>query len=348
MFNSIRGLFSQDLSIDLGTANTIIYRRSRGIMLNEPSVVAVRGNSRGQKNILAIGEMAKNMVGRTPGSIEAIRPLRDGVIADFTLTEKMLQYFIRKTHQNRFLTPSPRVLICVPCGSTQVERRAIRESALGAGARKVYLIEEPLAAAIGAGLAVNEASGSMVVDIGGGTTEVATLSLNGTVYAASAKAGGDLMDEAIIQYMKQSYGTLIGEATAEQIKLEIGSAVADQKDDKKMEVYGRNISEGIPRSVVISRSEISEALDTPIKQILAAVHKALEETPPELGADISAKGISLTGGGALLHNLDKRIFQSTGIECIIADDPLTCVALGGGMALEMLDKHKMTDIFTEE
>lgn len=349
MFNFIRGLFSQDLSIDLGTANTLIYRRSKGIVLNEPSVVAVRANNRGQKNVLAIGELAKTMVGRTPGSIEAIRPLRDGVIADFTVTEKMLQYFIRKTHQNRFLTPSPRVLVCVPCSSTQVERRAIRESALGAGARKVYLIEEPLAAAIGAGLSVNEASGSMVVDIGGGTTEVATLSLNGSVYAASTKVGGDSMDEAIIRYMRQQYGTLIGEVTAEHIKIQIGAAmISGDKEDKKIEVHGRNIAEGIPHAVELSRGEIAEALEEPVNQIVVSVHTALERTPPELGADIATKGITLTGGGALLHQLDQRIAQSTGIKCMVAQEPLTCVAMGGGMALDMLNKHKLIDIFSEE
>lgn len=349
MFNFFRGLFSQDLSIDLGTANTLIYRPSKGIVLNEPSVVAVRANHRGQKSELAFGELAKNMLGRTPGGIEAVRPLRDGVIADYAVTEKMLHYFIRKAHQSRFLTPSPRVLICVPCSSTQVERRAIRESALGAGARKVYLIEEPLAAAIGAGLSVNEASGSMVVDIGGGTTEVATLSLNGSVYASSTKTGGDSMDESIVRYIRQQYGTLIGEVTAERIKIEIGAALVEGSvEEKKIEIHGRNIAKGIPHVLELTRSEIAKALEEPINQIIVAVHTALENTPPELASDIAGKGITLTGGGALLNNLNKRITESTGIECVVAEDPLTCVALGGGMALEMLDKWKLTDIFTEE
>ncbi len=348
MFNIIRGLFSQDLSIDLGTANTLIYSRGKGIVLNEASVVAVRDNAKGQKNIVAVGEEAKNMLGRTPGSIQAIRPMRDGVIADFNITEKMLQHFIRKAHQSTLFSPSPRVLVCVPCGSTQVERRAIRESALGAGARQVHLIEEPLAAAIGAGIPVNEASGSMVVDIGGGTTEVATLSLNGSVYAASVKIGGDAFDEAIVRYVRQKYGTLIGESTAERIKKEIATAYVGDSEVLSMEIHGRNIAEGIPHCITLTNHEISEALEDPLNSIITAMRSALEKTPPELGADIASKGITLTGGGALLNGLDKLITMHTGINVVIADDPLSCVALGGGMALEMLDKYKMTDLFTTE
>ena len=260
MLSAFRGLFSHDLSIDLGTANTLVYIRGKGIVLDEPSVVAVRDGHRGQKTIVAIGEEAKNMLGRTPGSIQAIRPMKDGVIADFHITEKMLQHFIRKAHQSTIFTPSPKVLVCVPCGSTQVERRAIRESARGAGARQVYLIQEPLAAAIGAGLSINEANGSMVVDIGGGTTEVATLSLNGSVYSDSTKIGGDTFDEAIIRYVRQKYGTLIGETTAESIKKEIGTALAEG-EPKEYEVRGRNIALGIPHSITLTNYEVSEALE---------------------------------------------------------------------------------------
>ena len=347
MFSLIRGLFSNDLSIDLGTANTLIYSRGKGIVLNEPSVVAVRENARGQKSILAVGQEANSMLGRTPGNIHAIRPMRDGVIADFNITEKMLQHFIRKAHKSTFLSPSPRVLVCVPCGSTQVERRAIRESALGAGARQVQLIEEPLAAAIGAGIPTSEASGSMVVDIGGGTTEIATISLNGTVYADSTKIGGDAFDEAIVRYVRQKYGTLIGYRTAEHIKMEIGTAMSDS-EPRELEVRGRNIAAGIPHSITISSHEVCEALEDPLNAILTSMRSALEKTPPELGADIASKGITLTGGGALLNGLDRLIKQNTHIDVNIADDPLSCVALGGGIALEMLDKHKMTDLFTTE
>ncbi len=360
MFNIIRGLFSHDLSIDLGTANTLIYSKGQGIVLNEPSVVAVRTNKRGQQTIEAVGEEAKNMLGRTPGSIQAIRPMRDGVIADFNTTEKMLQHFIRKAHKSTFFTPSPRVLVCVPCASTQVERRAIKESALGAGARQVYLIEEPLAAAIGAGISVNEAFGSMVVDIGGGTTEVATLSLNGCVYADSTKVGGDAFDVAIVRYVRQKYGTLIGETTAENIKKEIGSAFPGKAPKKgtvktspngkplQMKVRGRNIAEGIPHTITLTRQEVAEALEEPLNAIITAMRNALERTPPELAADIANKGITLTGGGALLHGIDKLIGKHTSIDVNIADEPLNCVALGGGIALDMLDKYKTTDLFTSE
>ncbi|MFM8333439.1 MAG: rod shape-determining protein, partial [Candidatus Methylumidiphilus sp.] len=284
MFKRLRGYFSNDLSIDLGTANTLIYIRGQGIVLNEPSVVAIREDrARGSKTIAAVGAAAKSMLGRTPGNITAIRPLKDGVIADFTVTEKMLQYFIHKVHKSKMLRPSPRVLICVPCGSTQVERRAIKESAAGAGAREVYLIEEPMAAAIGAGLPVAEARGSMVIDIGGGTSEVAVISLNGIVYSASVRIGGDRLDDAIMNYVRRNYGTLIGEATAERIKHTIGTAYPGS-EVREIEVKGRNLSEGVPRSFVLNSNEILEALQEPLQGIVGAVKVALEQTPPELGA----------------------------------------------------------------
>ena len=338
MFNSFRGFFSTDLSIDLGTANTLIYMRGKGIILNEPSVVAIREEpGRGGKVIEAVGADAKRMLGRTPGNITAIRPLKDGVIADFTVTEKMLQHFIRKAHGNSFFRPSPRVLVCVPYGSTQVERRAIRESAQGAGARKVYTIDEPMAAAIGAGMPVDEARGSMVLDIGGGTSEVAVISLNGIVYAASVRIGGDRFDEAIIAYVRRNYGTLIGEATAERIKHEIGSAVPGE-EVREIEVKGRNLSEGVPRAFTISSNEILEALQEPLSGIVGAVKTALEQTPPELGSDVAERGIVLTGGGALLRDMDRLLMEETGLPVVIADDPLTCVARGGGRALELADE----------
>ena len=346
MFKFIRGIFSNDLSIDLGTANTLIYVRDKGIVLNEPSVVAIRDNQRGQRSIVAVGEEAKMMLGRTPGNIIATRPLKDGVIADFHVTEKMLQHFIRKVHQSRFLKPSPRVLVCVPCGSTQVERRAIRESAAGAGAREVHLIEEPMAAAIGAGMPVSEASGSMVVDIGGGTTEVATLSLNGIVYSDSVKVGGDKFDEAIIRYIRNEFKMLIGEATAERIKKEIGTAVAEE-EPVEMEIRGRDLTEGVPRSFTINSHQINQAIQEPLRSIVSAVRTALERTPPELGSDVSEHGIVITGGGALLKNIDDLIADETGVPTYIADDPLTCVARGGGRALEIMDEKGM-DLFTEE
>lgn len=348
MFERLRGMFSNDLSIDLGTANTLIYVRGQGIVLDEPSVVAIRQDKGpgGPRSIAAVGVEAKRMLGRTPGNITAIRPLKDGVIADFTVTEKMLQHFIRKVHEGRFLKPSPRVLVCVPCGSTQVERRAIRESAAGAGARDVFLIEEPMAAAIGAGMPVEEASGSMVLDIGGGTTEVAVISLNGIVYSASVRIGGDLFDEAIVNYVRRNYGSLIGESTAEKIKKEIGSAYPGN-EVKEMEVRGRNLAEGIPRSFTLNSNEILEALQDPLSGIVSAVKTALEQTPPELGADVAERGIVLTGGGALLRDLDRLLVEETGLPAIVAEDPLTCVARGGGRALEMLDERG-TDVFTFE
>ncbi|HEB81917.1 MAG TPA: rod shape-determining protein [Gammaproteobacteria bacterium] len=338
--NRFRGMFSNDLSIDLGTANTLIYARGRGIVLNEPSVVAIRQDRGpgGPKTIEAFGKDAKGMLGRTPQNITAIRPMRDGVIADFNITEKMLQHFIRSVHESKILRPSPRVLICVPCGATQVERRAIRESAAGAGARKVYLIDEPMAAAIGAGMPVDEPRGSMVLDIGGGTSEVAVISLNGIVYSASVRVGGDKFDEAITNYVRRNYGILIGEATAEKVKHEIGTAYPG-KDLLEIEVKGRNLSEGIPRSFSLNSNEILEALQEPLHGIVSAVKTALEQTPPELGADVAERGIVLTGGGSLLRDLDRLIMEETGLPVVMAEDPLTCVARGGGRVLELIDEH---------
>ena len=340
MINKIRGLFSNDLSIDLGTANTLIYVRGKGIVLNEPSVVAIRndGNKLNAKSIMAVGAEAKKMLGRTPGHITAIRPLKDGVIADFTVTEKMLQYFIHRAHGATMFKPSPRVLVAVPCGSTQVERRAIRESASGAGARTVHLIEEPMAAAIGAGMPVSDPRGSMVLDVGGGTTEVAVISLNGIVYADSVRIGGDRFDEAIINYIRRNYGSLIGESTAERIKHEIGCAYPGS-EVKELEVRGRNLAEGIPRSFTLNSNEILEALQEPLSGIVGAVKNALEKTPPELGSDVAEVGLVLTGGGALLNDLDRLLMEETGLPVIIAEDPLTCVARGGGRYLEMVEEY---------
>ena len=340
-------MFSNDLSIDLGTANTLIYVRGKGIILNEPSVVAIRqGSDSNHKQVMAVGSEAKLMLGRTPGNISAIRPMKDGVIADFYITEKMLQHFIHKVHENRFFRPSPRVLVSVPCGSTQVERRAIRESAISAGAREVFLLEEPMAAAMGAGMPVEEARGSMVVDIGGGTTEVAIISLNGIVYSASVRIGGDRFDEAIISYVRRNYSILIGDATAERIKHEIGLAYpANQM--LQMEVRGRNLTEGIPRSFTISSNEILEALQEPLSGILGAVRAALEQAPPELASDIAERGMILTGGGALLRNIDRLFMEETGLPVIIAEEPLTCVARGGGKTLELLETSGVDFLLTE-
>ncbi len=348
LFRRIRGMFSNDLSIDLGTANTLIYARGQGIVLNEPSVVAIRQDRGpgGAKSVVAVGEDAKKMLGRTPSNITAIRPMKEGVIADFTVTEKMLQYFIHKVHESRIIRPSPRVLVCVPCGSTQVERRAIKESAAGAGAREVYLIEEPMSAAIGAGLPVDEARGSMVLDIGGGTSEVAVISLNGIVYANSVRVGGDRFDEAIISYVRRNYGTLIGDATAERIKISIGSAYPGN-DVREIEVKGRNLAEGIPRSFTLNSNEILEALQEPLAGIVGAVRTALEQTPPELGSDVAERGIVLTGGGALLKDVDRLLQEETGLPVIVAEDPLTCVARGGGRALELIDERG-GDLFSFE
>src|SRR2546422_2052689 len=347
MFGNFRRSFPTDLAIDLGTANTLIYVRGKGIVLDEPWVVAIRheGGPSGKKTIQAVGAEAKAMLGKVPGNIEAIRPMKDGVIADFTVTEQMLKQFIKMVHPRSLLKPSPRIIICVPCGSTQVERRAIRESALGAGASDVYLIEEPMAAGIGAGLPVSEASGSMVVDIGGGTTEVGVISLGGMVYKGSVRVGGDKFDEAIINYIRRNYGMLVGEPTAESIKKEIGSAFPGS-EVREMEVKGRNLSEGIPRSFTISSNEILEALTEPLNQIVSAVKSALEQTPPELGADIAEKGMVIAGGGALLRDIDRLLMEETGLPVIVADDPLTCVVRGSGKALERMEK--LGSIFASE
>jgi len=336
MFKAIRGLFSNDLSIDLGTANTLIYVKGKGIVLDEPSVVAIRTVGT-QRSVAAVGIEAKKMLGRTPGNIVAIRPLKDGVIADFHVTEKMLQLFIGKVHENSMIRPSPRVLVCVPAQSTQVERRAIKESALGAGAREVFLIEEPMAAALGAELPVDDASGSMVVDVGGGTTEIAIISLNGIVFSESVRVGGDRFDEAVVGYVRRRFGTLIGDSTAERIKHEIGTAVPRQ-DEMEIDVRGRNLAEGIPKQLTLRSNQIQEALSEPLAQITSAVKNALEQSPPELASDIAERGIVLTGGGALLSGLDELLSAETGLPVLIADDPLTCVARGGGKALELIDR----------
>ena len=347
MFGFLRAYFSDDLAIDLGTANTLIYMRGKGIVLDEPSVVAIReeGGPNGKKTILQVGREAKLMLGKAPGNIEVIRPMKDGVIANFTVTEQMIKQFIRRVHTSRLLSPSPRIIICVPSGSTQVERRAIREAAQGAGASQVFLIEEPMAAAIGADLPVAEATGSMVVDIGGGTTEVGVISLGGMVYSGSVRVGGDKFDEAIVNYIRRNYGMLIGDATAEQIKKQIGSAFPGS-EVREIEVRGRNLAEGIPRSFTISSNEILEALTEPLNQIVSAVKIALEHTPPELGADIADKGLVLTGGGALLRDIDRLFMEESGLPVVIADDPLTCVVRGSGRALERMDK--LGSIFASE
>jgi len=333
-----KNYFSTDLAIDLGTANTLIYVRGQGVVLNEPSVVAIRqeGGPNGKKVIQQVGLAAKQMLGRTPGNISAIRPMKDGVIADFTVTEQMLKHFIKKVNPPRLFSFNPRIVICVPYGSTQVERRAIREAAYGAGASKVELIEEPMAAAIGANLPIEEPTGSMVVDIGGGTTDVGVISLGGIVYSTSVRVGGDKFDEAIINYIRRNYGMLIGEVTAEAIKKEIGSAYPGS-EVREMEVKGRNLAEGVPRSFAISSNEILESLADPLNSIVSAVKSALELTLPELGADIAEKGMVLTGGGALLRDIDRLLMEETGLSVIIAEDPLTCVARGSGIALENMD-----------
>lgn len=335
MFDAIWGMFSNDLAIDLGTANTLVYLKGKGIVVSEPSVVAVQKDQVGHKKVLAVGMDAKKMLGRTPGSIVAIRPMKDGVIADFDITEEMLRYFIQKVHNRKTLV-RPRIVICVPSGITQVEKRAVKESAESAGAREVYLIEEPMAAAIGAGLPITEASGNMIVDIGGGTTEVAVISLAGIVYAKSVRVGGDKLDEAIVQHMKRKYNLLIGERTAEQIKIEIGSAFPDD-ENSTMEVKGRDLVSGIPKTMEISAGEIREAISEPVNAIIEAVRIALERTPPELAADIVDKGIVLAGGGAMLRNLDKLLREETGLPVVQAEDPLSCVVLGSGKVLDELE-----------
>ena len=345
MFKRLKGLFSNDLSIDLGTANTLIYVREKGIILNEPSVVAIKTQA-GQRTVIAVGSEAKKMLGRTPGNISAIRPLKDGVIADFQITEEMLKHFIQEVHEDSYIRPSPRILVAVPCQSTQVERRAIRESVLKAGAREVRLIEEPMAAAIGSGLPVEEASGSMVVDIGGGTTEIAILALNGVVYSNSLRVGGDRMDEAIIAYIRRNQNVLIGDSTAEKIKNGIGTASPDA-ENLEMDVRGRNLAEGTPVTFIIQSKQIYDAMLEPLSAIIQAIRSALESSPPELSADISERGIVLTGGVAMLRDIDVLISSQTGVPVIIAEDPLTCVARGGGRALEIMDKYDIDLLSTE-
>src|SRR5688572_19913567 len=335
IFDWLYGLFSSDLAIDLGTATTLIYVKGKGIVSCEPSVVAVQRDARGDKRVLAVGKEAKEMLGRTPGNIHAVRPLRDGVIADFEITEAMLRYFIKRA-QNRSTLVKPRIIICVPFGITEVEKRAVRESAESAGAREVYLIEEPMAAAIGAGLPITEPSGNMIIDIGGGTTEVAVISLAGIVYSQSVRVGGDKMDDAIINYMKRKYNLLIGEQTAERVKCTIGTAYPDDRLET-MEVKGRDLLAGIPKTVVVNSAEIREALSEPINAIVEAVMLALERTPPELSADIVDKGIVLTGGGALLRNIDVLLREETGLPVTVSDDPVSCVVLGSGKALDHAD-----------
>ncbi|MEJ7730479.1 MAG: rod shape-determining protein [Polyangiaceae bacterium] len=342
MFDWLYGLFSNDLAIDLGTATTLIYVKGKGIVSCEPSVVAVQRDSRGGKKVLAVGREAKEMLGRTPHNIQAVRPLRDGVIADFEITEAMLRYFIARAHNRRTLV-KPRIIICVPFGITEVEKRAVKESAEGAGAREVYLIEEPMAAAIGAGLPITEPSGNMVVDIGGGTTEVAVISLAGIVYSQSVRVGGDKMDESIMAYIKRKYNMAIGEQTAERIKITIGNAYPLEQQ-LTMEVKGRDMVAGIPKTVVVNSDEIRDSLAEPTNAIVEAVLIALERTPPELAADIVDKGIVLTGGGALLKNLDVLLREETGLPVMVCDDPISAVVLGSGKALDHLELLKEVTI----
>jgi len=338
MLSKLFNLFSSDMAIDLGTANTLVYVKGKGVILDEPSVVAIATGS-GKRQVLAVGEEAKMMVGRTPGNIQAIRPLRDGVIADFDIAEEMIKHFIRKIH-NRHTFARPQIIICVPSGSTAVERRAIQESAESAGARRVFLIEESMAAAIGAGLPVTEPTGSMVVDIGGGTTEVAIISLGGIVYARSVRVGGDKMDDAIISYVRRKHNLLIGEASAERIKKEIGSASMKAQDEKEMKVKGRDLINGIPKEVTIKTKDVAESLSEPVATIVEAIKTALENTPPELSSDIVDKGIMLTGGGALLKDLDQVLRNETNLPVSIAEDPLSCVVLGTGYTLEHMSTLK--------
>ena len=338
MFNFFRKYFSNDLAIDLGTANTLIFAKNQGIVLDEPSVVAIRHDGKtGREQVQAVGLEAKQMLGKVPGNIDAIRPMKDGVIADFSVTETMLKHFIRSVHESNLFKPSPRIVICVPCGSTQVERRAIRESAQNAGASEALLIEEPMAAALGAGLPVFEARGSMVVDVGGGTTEVGVISLGGMVYKNSVRVGGDKFDEAIVNYIRRNYGMLIGEPTAELIKKQIGTAFPGA-NVMEIEVKGRNLAEGVPRSFTVNSNEILEALSEPLNAIVSTVKIALEQTPPELSSDIAETGIVLTGGGALLKDLDRLLQEETGLPVYVAEEALTCVVRGSGMALDYIEK----------
>lgn len=344
LFDYVLGMFSNDLAIDLGTANTLVFSKGKGVVVNEPSVVAVQKDHQGQRKVLAVGSEAKTMLGRTPGSIVAIRPMKDGVIADFDVTEEMLRHFIRKVHNRKTLV-RPRIVICVPSGITQVEKRAVKESAESAGAREVYLIEEPMAAAIGASLPITEASGNMIVDIGGGTTEVAVISLAGVVFAKSVRVGGDKLDEAIVHHMKRKYNLLIGERTAEHIKIEIGSAYPmENNEEETLEVKGRDLVTGIPKTLMIGSNEVREATSEPINAIVEAVRIALERTPPELAADIVDKGIVLAGGGANLRNLDHLLREETGLPVVIAEDPLSCVVLGSGKVLDHIDLLKRVAI----
>ncbi|WP_436604551.1 rod shape-determining protein [Sorangium sp. So ce1036] len=342
IFDWLYGLFSNDLAIDLGTATTLIYVKGKGIVSCEPSVVAVQRDARGGKKVLAVGREAKEMLGRTPGNIQAVRPLRDGVIADFEITEAMLRFFIARAHNRRTLV-KPRIIICVPFGITEVEKRAVKESAEGAGAREVYLIEEPMAAAIGAGLPITEPSGNMVVDIGGGTTEVAVISLAGIVYSQSVRVGGDKMDESIIAYMKRKYNMAIGEQTAERIKITVGNAYPLEQQ-LTMEVKGRDMVAGIPKTVIVNSDEIRDSLSEPTNAIVDTVLIALERTPPELAADIVDKGIVLTGGGSLLKNLDVLLREETGLPVMVCDDPISAVVLGSGKALDHLELLKEVTI----
>jgi rod shape-determining protein MreB and related proteins len=342
LFNALAGFFSNDMAVDLGTANTLVYVKGEGIVLNEPSIVAIH---QADNTVLAVGKEAKAMLGRTPGNIVAIRPLKDGVIADFDVTEKMLGYFIRRVHKRRALV-RPRIVIGVPSGITQVEKRAVRDSAMQAGAREVYLIEEPMAAAIGAGMPITEPGGNMIVDIGGGTTEVAVISLSGIVYSRSVRIAGDEMDEAIVQYIRKNYNLLVGERRAEEIKIKLGSAYPIEGDRRTVDVKGRDLIDGIPKTIVIGDDEIRESLREPIMTIVDAVRTALERTPPELAADIVDKGIVVTGGGALLKGLDLLLRQETNLPITIADDPLSCVALGTGKVLDELDLLKKVAIPT--
>ncbi len=334
IFDRLLGLFSNDLAIDLGTANTLVYVKGEGIVCNEPSVVAVQQDNRGSRRVLAVGGEAKRMLGRTPGNINAIRPLKDGVIADFEITEAMLRYFIQKIHNRKTLV-RPRIIICVPFGVTEVEKRAVRESAESAGAREVYLVEEPMAAAIGAGLPITEPAGNMIVDIGGGTTEVAVISLSGIVFSKSVRSGGDKMDEAIVQYVKRKYNLLVGERTAELVKITIGSAYPGN-EIQTMEIKGRDLVAGVPKTVEITDEEIRDSILEPINQIVEVVRIGLERTPPELASDIVDKGIVLAGGGALLRNLDTLLREETGLPVMLADEPLTAVVMGAGKVLDEL------------
>ena len=339
LFDSIMGMFSNDLAVDLGTANTLVYVKGKGIVGNEPSVVAVQEELRGPKRILAVGKEAKDMVGRTPGSIMAIRPLKDGVIADFVVAQKMLEYFIRKTHNNRKSFVRPRIIVSVPIGITEVEKRAVKESAEAAGAREVYLMEETMSAALGAGMPITEPTGNMVVDIGGGTTGVAVISLAGIVVSKSVRVGGDKLDEAIMQYVKRNYNMLIGERTAEEVKIKLAQLYGNG-EIKTMQVKGRDLRAGVPKTIDITSDEVREAMSEPIGVIVEAIKQTLERTPPELAADIVDNGIMLTGGGALLGGLDKLLMQETGLPVSVAEDPLSCVVYGSGKALDELDLLK--------